>query len=52
LPIQGDGIVRTTEVIVSREQNPPELPPSPPTVSKLSRMGSLSGLRVNAEDRV
>ncbi|KAJ6123881.1 hypothetical protein N7471_011198 [Penicillium samsonianum] len=52
LPIQGEGIVRTTEVIVSREQNPPELPPSSPSVPKLSRMGSLSGLRVNAEDRV
>ncbi|CAP99139.1 Pc22g18510 [Penicillium rubens Wisconsin 54-1255] len=52
LPVQGDGIVRTTEVIVSREQNIPEPPPSPPVVSKLSRMGSLSGLRVNAEDRV
>ncbi|KAJ5502236.1 hypothetical protein N7463_005110 [Penicillium fimorum] len=52
LPIEGDGIVCTTEVMVSREQNPPQLPPSAPTLPKLGRMGSLSGLRVNADDRV
>jgi hypothetical protein len=38
-PLLTGGIVRTTEVIVSREQNIPEPPPSPPVVSKLSRMG-------------
>ncbi|KAJ5193983.1 hypothetical protein N7491_001314 [Penicillium cf. griseofulvum] len=52
LPIQGDGIVCTTEVMVSRDQNPSVLPPSSPTRPKLGRMGSLSGLRVNADDRV
>ncbi|KAK4867510.1 hypothetical protein LT330_001020 [Penicillium expansum] len=52
LPIQGVGIVRTTEVIVSHEQSPPEVQSSPPAVSNLGRMGSLNGLRVNADDRV
>ncbi|KXG52563.1 uncharacterized protein PGRI_088470 [Penicillium griseofulvum] len=51
LPVQGEGIVCTTEVMVSRDQNPPEVPPSSPR-TKLGRMGSLSGLRVNADDRV
>ncbi|KAJ5963583.1 uncharacterized protein N7479_003459 [Penicillium vulpinum] len=52
LSAQGEGIVCTTEVKVSREQTPPELPPSRPSVQELKRMGSLSGLRVNADDRV
>lgn len=52
LPIQGEGIVRTTEVVVTHEQGPPDIPTSSSAASKLSRMGSLSGFRVNAEDRV
>ncbi|CDM27850.1 hypothetical protein CBS147339_4409 [Penicillium roqueforti] len=53
LPIQGEGIVRTTEVIVSREQNPPQMSPGPGQTSpRLNRMGSLNGLRISADDRV
>ena len=54
LPIQGEGIVCTTEVMVSHSQHLPplpSLPPSPPT-PKLGRMRSLRGIRADADDRV
>lgn len=55
LPDQGEGIICTTEVKVSRTQDkkPPPVPSSsPPTVPKLGRMGSLNGPRVDTDDRV
>jgi hypothetical protein len=51
LPIQGEGIVCTTEVMVSHSQNLPPPPPSPPT-ARLGRMRSLRGIRADADDRV
>ncbi|KAJ5747750.1 uncharacterized protein N7511_009446 [Penicillium nucicola] len=51
--ILGDGIVCTTEVMVSHsQQNSPTLPPAPSS-TRLERMKSLKGLRlVEADDRV
>ncbi|KAJ6012693.1 hypothetical protein N7522_003048 [Penicillium canescens] len=50
--ILGDGIVCTTEVMVSHSQkNSPTLPPAP-SPTRLGRMKSLKGFRVEADDRV
>jgi hypothetical protein len=50
--ILGDGIVCTTEVMVSHSQkNSPTLP-SAPSPTRLGRMKSLKGFRVEADDRV
>jgi hypothetical protein len=52
LPAHGDGIVCTTEVSVSRAQDVPQEKSTSTSVPKLGRMGSLSGMRINADDRV
>ncbi|KAK9860317.1 hypothetical protein MYU51_010807 [Penicillium brevicompactum] len=51
LPIQGEGIVCTTEVMVSHSQDLPQIPPSP-HVPTLGRMRSFRGARTEADERV
>ncbi|CAI7572123.1 unnamed protein product [Penicillium bialowiezense] len=53
LPIQGEGIICTTEVMVSHSQDLPPPPPPPPThVPKLGRMRSFRGARTDVDEHV
>ncbi|KAJ5570964.1 hypothetical protein N7535_004624 [Penicillium sp. DV-2018c] len=52
LPVHGDGIICTTEVLVSRAQDVPLEEGPAASTTKLGRMGSLSGIRITADDRV
>lgn len=52
LPIQGEGIICTTEVMVSHSQDLPPPPPPPTHVPKLGRMRSFIGARTDVDERV